>query len=60
MAKDWLYRLFIIVLLMGGAGSLFAQNKAENLKTRKEALEKEIAFTNKLIQNINKNKKSTL
>ena len=60
MAKDWLYRLFIFVLLMGGAGSLFAQNKAESLKTRKEALEKEIAFTNKLIQNINKNKKSTL
>ncbi len=60
MAKDWLYRLFIIFLLMGGAGSLFAQNKTESLKTRKEVLEKEIAFTNKLIENINKNKKSTL
>jgi septal ring factor EnvC (AmiA/AmiB activator) len=45
---------------MGGAAGLWAQSKPESLKTRKEVLEKEIAYTNKLIQDISKNKKSTL
>ncbi len=60
MKKDWLYRVFLIALIIGGSAGLLAQNKTKSLKNRKAVLEKEITFTNKLIQDISKNKKSTL
>jgi len=53
-------RLLLIPLLLWGGESLMAQSHTEQLKTRKQELEKEISYTNQLINNVSKNKQNTL
>ncbi len=61
MAQSWFYRLLLIPLLLLGAKSTWAQkSQTAQLKTKKQQLEKQIAYTNRLINNISKNKQNTL
>ncbi len=51
----------IIVVLFTSTISLFAQNnEAESLKKKRRKLEQEIKYTNKLLAEVSKNKKTTL
>ena len=53
-------RIFIIGLLIVFSQQLLAQNKAEDLKIKRQKIEKEIDYTNKLLKKTRKNKKHTL
>ncbi len=53
-------RLFLIAALGFSFSLLQAQKTAESLKAKRKKLEKEIAYTNKLLAETRKNKKSTL
>jgi len=58
--KSNLSVIFIIGLLIITTSPLFAQNKANDLKARRQKIEKEIKYTNKLLAETRKNKKNTL
>ncbi len=60
MVQSWFYRLLLIPFFLIGAESVWAQNHTNQLKNKKQQLEKQIAYTNQLINNISKNKRNTL
>lgn len=59
MSKGFLYILFLL-LLQGVALTGFAQQTSEELNKKKAQLEKDIEYTNKLIQETSKNKEASL
>ncbi len=50
----------LILSFLFSTGNGFAQSKSEKLKLKRQKLEKEIAYTNKLLKEVRKNKKNTL
>ena len=53
-------KFFIPIVLCFSFLQIFSQESQEDLEARRKKLESEIAYTNKLIQNIRKNKKNTV
>ena len=51
--------VFVAIILLGNH-DVYAQKKADELKAKREKIEKEIAYTNKLLSETRKNKKNTL
>ena len=58
--KTRLTVIFVIGLLFVTTNSLFAQTKAKDLKAKRQKIEREIKYTNKLLAETRKNKKNTL
>ncbi len=52
--------LLFILLFFGGIMSGFSQTQANALKVKRQKLEAEITYTNKLLGEVNKNKKATV
>ncbi len=51
---------FLVLFLFGGIMPLFSQTKTTTLKARRQKLEKEISYTNKLLGEVSKSKKNTV
>jgi len=49
--------LILFLILFGGITPGFSQTQATNLKAKRQKLEKEISYTNKLLGEVNKRKK---
>lgn len=52
--------LILFLILFGGITPGFSQTQATNLKAKRQKLEKEISYTNKLLGEVNKSKKNTV
>ncbi len=57
--KKQLFLIFFLVFF-GGITPAFSQTKTTSLKAKRQKLEKEISYTNKLLARVNKNKKNTV
>jgi septal ring factor EnvC (AmiA/AmiB activator) len=60
MVREKQFFLILLFFFFGGIESGFSQTKTTTLKTRRQKLEKEISYTNQLIREVNKNKKTTV
>jgi septal ring factor EnvC (AmiA/AmiB activator) len=60
MMKTVIPFLVLTLFLLTATGPLFAQKNSNALKKKRKKLEKEIAYTNKLLKETRKNKKNTL
>ena len=56
----WTAGVIFVGICLFGTPHLFAQKKADDLKAKRKKIEKEIAYTNKLLSETRKNKKNTL
>ncbi len=52
--------LILFLIFFGGITPVFSQTQATRLKAKRQKLEKEISYTNKLLGQVNKSKKNTV
>lgn len=52
--------LLFFLLFLGGITPCFSQTKTTSLKSKRQKLEKEITYTNKLLEEVNKSKNNTV
>jgi len=52
--------LILFLIFFGGITPGFSQTKTTSLKAKRQKLEKEISYTNKLLGEVNKSKKNTV
>jgi len=60
MVREKQFFLILFLIFFGEATSLFSQTKTTTLKAKRQKLEKEIAYTNKLLTEVSKSKKNTV
>lgn len=60
LKKSVYFLFFIFFFFFLGSPSGFSQTKTSSLKAKRQKLEKEIAYTNKLLAEVNKSKKNTV
>ncbi len=60
MVREKLLFLILFLFFFGRITPGFSQTQTTNLKARRQKLEKEISYTNKLLGEVNKNKKNTI
>ncbi len=60
MVRKKLLFLILFLFFFGEITPGFSQNPTSNLKAKRQKLEKEISYTNKLLHEVNKSKKNTI
>ncbi len=60
MVRKKSFSLILFLIFFGGITPGFSQTKTTSLKAKRQKLEKEISYTNKLLGEVNKSKKNTV